>query len=126
MARRMVRIEVEAPCRPTEDPARVARAIRQLFPDAELTENDSVRGTATGLDRFAELLQNQQIRAAAREVLLGAVHGDRLVIRLNKQAAAAGRVSFSAHAPLGDITLTIATEDPRGLVDRVAPSPPGE
>ncbi len=48
--------------------------------------------------------------------------GDRLVFYLNKQAAHAGRVSFSAHAPLGDICVTVVSEDLVGLVEELAPS----
>lgn len=118
----MVVVEIQAPCRPTEAPEKVRQAIQNLFPDTELRADGDVRGTTASLDRFAELLATQRIRAAAREVLQGALRGDVLVFHLNKQAAFAGRVSFSAHAPLGDITVTIRGEDLEALVDRVAPA----
>ncbi len=119
----MHRVIVEVPCRPTESAAKVRMACLNLFPDAEFEEDDVVRGSATSLDRLAELLAAQRIRMSAREVLLGAVRGDRLVFHLSKQAALAGKVSFSAQSPLGDITVTIIADDPQEIVDMVAPTP---
>lgn len=98
-------------------------ACLNLFPDVEFEEDDVVRGTATSLDRLAELFAAQRIRTSAREVLLGAVRGDRLVFHLSKQAALSGKVSFSAQSPLGDIAVTIIADDPQRIVDQVAPPP---
>lgn len=121
----MTRVVVEAPCRPTEDPAKVRQAVRNLFPDVEFQEDGEIRGTAASLDRLAELLRNQQIRGSAREVLLGSVRGNQLVFHLNKQAASAGKISFSAYAPLGDIVVCVEAEDAAQVVDRVAPAAGG-
>ena len=118
----MPRVVIEAPCRPTEDPARVRQAVLNLFPDAEFEEDGTVRGTATSLERFAEHLRNQQIRDSTREVLLGCLRGNELVFHLNKQAAFAGRVSFSAYAPLGDLVVRVEADDLTQVVDRVAPA----
>lgn len=112
---------MEAPCHPTESPAEVRRAILNLFPDAQLTEGEEVVGEVHSLDRFAELLREQQIRTAAREVLAGAVRGRRLIFHLGKQAAWAGRVSFSALSPLGDILVTVDAEDVEAFLEGVAP-----
>lgn len=98
-------------------------AIRNLFPDVTFSEGESVVGTARDLERLAELLRQQRIRAAAREVLQGAVRGARLAFGLNKQAAYAGRVSFASYSPLGEISVVIETDDAAGVVDRLAPRP---
>ncbi len=117
----MPRIHLETPCHPTESPAEVRKALLNLFPDAELTEGEVVAGEARSLERFAELLRAQHIRSSAREVLAGAARGNRIVFHLSKQAAWAGRVSFSALSPLGDILVTVEAEDVEALLDRVVP-----
>ncbi len=117
----MYEATVETPRRATESAEKVRRAVLNLFPEARLEEGESLTGPAGSLDRFAELLQKQRIRDSAREVLLGALRGRHLVFHLNKQAAFAGRVSFSAHAPLGDICVTVVSDDLRGLIEELAP-----
>lgn len=117
----MHQVIVETPCHPTESVAKVKMACLKLFPDAEFEEDDEVTGTAASLERLAELFKAQRIRTSAREALLGAVRDNRLVIHLNKQAAFAGKASFSAQSSLGDIAVTIIADDLRSVVDEVAP-----
>ncbi|MFQ5838646.1 MAG: RNA-binding domain-containing protein [Thermoplasmata archaeon] len=117
----MRRILVEAPCRPTESASKVKMAILNIFPDAHLEEGGLISGRAQSLERFGELLRNQRIRNSAREVLMGSIRGSRMVFHLNKQAAFVGKVSFSAHSPLGYITVTIEAEDVEAVVEEVAP-----
>ncbi|MFQ5552108.1 MAG: RNA-binding domain-containing protein [Thermoplasmata archaeon] len=114
---------VETPCRATETTGKVQQAVLNIFPGAQLTVGERITGRAGSLDRLAELLQRQHIRDSARELLTGSIQGNRLVFYLNKQAAYAGRVSFSAHAPLGDICVTVVSDDLQGLVENLAPSP---
>lgn len=75
------------------------------------------------LERFRMIIQRDRIRAAARSVLRRSVEGSRLVFFLNKQAAYAGHVSFSApegESPLGPIRVIVDTENPDQLIDWVA------
>jgi predicted RNA binding protein with dsRBD fold (UPF0201 family) len=75
------------------------------------------------LERFRMILQRDRIRAAARSVLRRSVEGNRVVFYLNKQAAYAGHVSFSApegESPLGPIQVIVETENPEQLVDWLA------
>ena len=118
----MYEATVETPIRPTESASRVRAAVLNLFPEASLEEGEVLRGPAGSLDRFAELLGQQRIRDSAREILLGSIRGRRLVFHLNKQAAFVGRVSFSAHAPLGDIQVTVVSDDLQSLVQELAPA----
>jgi predicted RNA binding protein with dsRBD fold (UPF0201 family) len=113
---------VETPIRPTETAEKVRTAVLNVFPEAHLEEGQRLRGRAGSLDRFAALLGRQRIRDSSREVLLGSIRGQRLVFHLNKQAAFAGRISFSAHAPLGDIQVTVVSDDLRGLIQELAPA----
>ena len=75
------------------------------------------------LERFRMILQRDRIRAAARSVLRRSVEGNRIVFYLNKQAAYAGHVSFSApegESPLGPIQVIVETENPDQLIDWLA------
>lgn len=119
------RVRVEAPCRPTEGVSKVKAAILNIFPDAKLEDQVGyIRGEATDLERFAELLRRQRIRASARELLQGSTRDGRMVFHLNKQAANVGRVSFSALSPLGDILVDIEADDLGALIDQIAPANP--
>jgi len=80
----------------------------------------------SSLERFRMILQRDRIRAAARSLLRRSVEGNRIVFFLNKQAAYAGHVSFSApegESPLGPIQVILETENPEQLIDWLAGKP---
>lgn len=80
----------------------------------------------SSLDRLRMILQRDRIRAAARSVLRRSIEDNRLVFFLNKQAAYAGHVSFSApegESPLGPIQVIIETEKPEQLINWLAGQP---
>ncbi|HKZ99674.1 MAG TPA: RNA-binding domain-containing protein [Thermoplasmata archaeon] len=119
----MTRIRVTAPVRPTEDVAKVTRAVLNLFPDARIeVRGDSIIGETESLDRLRELIRNQKIRDAARSLLRRARVGARTSVGLSKQAAFMGRVNFSATSPLGDLAVEIESDDLDALIDHVAES----
>lgn len=114
----MVEIRLEARCFPTEERDKVVNAIRNVFPDAEVSGEDRLTGRASGLESLQELLKRQRIRSAARSVLLRGITEGEVTFRLNKQVAFVGKVSFSTEPQLlGDIGVTILTEDPEAVVD---------
>lgn len=115
---------MSARCFPTEDRDKVVGAIKSLFPDFVAEGGDPVTGSAGSMERFAEILKRQRIRSAARAAMRRGIQADRIAFALNKQVAAAGKISFSeeAHA-LGDIEVTIITSDPDRVIDEVAPRP---
>lgn len=129
-----IRARVETPLNPTEDPEKVARAVHNLFPSANLVnEKTDVRhsrlyATMTRLEDLENLknvLRQEAIRDAARKVLFNSVSGSSIVVYLNKQAASAGKASFCERydeSPLGPITLTITSESPEQVIDWLAPS----
>lgn len=122
-SRVVTRVQVEAPCLPTEDPEKVRRAILNLFPDLRFDRQDDVlAGTTESLERLRELIRNEKIRDAARGQLLAGRSGDLTRVRLSKQAAAMGRVNFAGGSPLGDIDVTISSEDLQAVIDNVAES----
>jgi uncharacterized protein len=80
----------------------------------------------SSLERFKMILQRDRIRAAARSVLRRSVEDNRLVFFLNKQAAYAGHVSFSARegeSPLGPIMVTVEIENPELLINWLTGQP---
>ena len=80
----------------------------------------------SSLERLRMIFQRDRIRAAARSVLRRSIEDNRIVFFLNKQAAYAGHVSFSAperESPLGPIRVIIETEKPEQLIDWLAGRP---
>jgi hypothetical protein len=125
---------VETPLNPTEDPEKVLRAVRNLFPNCSpsIVRSDERHGKLEGsmsrledLDNLRILLRQGVIRDAARKILLRNISGSSIVVHLNKQAAFAGKASFCERydeSPLGPVTLTITVENPEQVIDWLAPS----
>lgn len=119
----MLRVRIETPRRPTETLERVSAALRALFPDVKVIEEEGhVVGTTASLDRLREQIRNQKIRDTARRQLLAGRHGDRTTVSLSKQAAFVGVVNFAASSPLGDLLVEIESEELDAVIDYVAES----
>jgi predicted RNA binding protein with dsRBD fold (UPF0201 family) len=98
-------------------------AILNVFPDAEFSrEDDEVEAETSSFERLREKVRAQKTRDSARGALLHRVEGTRIRFTLNKQAAYAGRVSFAANSPLGDLEVEIDAEDPEAVIDAIAES----
>jgi len=121
---------VRTVCRGTESLAKVKVAVLNLFPDAEFSrEDDVVEAESSSFETLREKVRAQKIRDSARGALFHGVDGDRLRFTLNKQAGYAGRVSFAANSPLGDLEVEIDGDDPEAVIDAIAESttrPPPE
>jgi predicted RNA binding protein with dsRBD fold (UPF0201 family) len=121
-----LRLKVEAEVRPTEDPAKVERAIKNLFPTLELSLAGNVisgeSAAVEALDRLHQLLRSQAILDSARSVMRRGMQGNVIKFMLNKQAAAVGKVSFTdGESPLGPITVIVEARDAERLIDYLAP-----
>jgi len=116
-------ITVRVRCFPTENPEKVRQALLNLFPDALVEEYEGGLLARTGsLDRFKELIRNQRILDSTRHILVRGVRDEEIVLRLNKQVAFVGKVSFvDEEMPLGSIEVFIEAGDPQRLIDEVAP-----
>jgi predicted RNA binding protein with dsRBD fold (UPF0201 family) len=114
----MVEVTIRTRCYPTEDRQKVARAITNIFPDADIQGDDPLIAHSTSLETFRDLLKRQRIRDAARAVLRRGLRSGSTTFALNKQVATVGKISFSeeSHA-LGDIEVTLSTEDIQALID---------
>ena len=118
----MVLVTIGCPVNPSEDPDKVAAAVINIFPDAELELADGIlRGTAS-LDHFSKQIRKQKILDATRGVMLKNMRGNRTWVNLNKQVATVGKVSFADKNPiLGAIEVCIEDDDIESLIDIVAP-----
>lgn len=127
-------VNVEAPIHDTEERSRVEEAVLNVFPDADLRVEETgsavpgrkyarlLRGETHSLERFRELVERQEIVDTVRSELLDSVLGDSMDFRLKKQAAYVGRVNLDVGGhELGSLKVRIESDDPRGLLDYVAP-----
>ncbi|UCC57844.1 MAG: hypothetical protein JSW14_05610 [Candidatus Bathyarchaeum sp.] len=126
----MVHIEVEV--NPTEDLEKVKRAVENIFGVIESKVESrkwgrlliaETRGTE-GLTKLYNLLRRERIRDAARKVLFSGLADKSLTFYLNKQVAYAGHISFSqqtAESPLGPINVQIRCDNPREIIEWLAP-----
>jgi predicted RNA binding protein with dsRBD fold (UPF0201 family) len=127
-----VNLQVEAEINPTENEGKVKRAVENVFGNLEWEirpqkHGSLLLGRGRGLDsltKFYNLLRRERIRDAARSMLYHGLSGRSIVFHLNKQVAYVGHVSFSqpeAESPLGPIKVEISCDNPREMIDWLAP-----
>lgn len=121
-----MKLRVEAEVRPTEAREKVEAAIKRIFPTLELQQvGNSVVGESAdvgSLSRLHQLLRQQAILDSARSVMFARRRGGSTQLMLNKQAAFAGKVSFTdGESPLGPIVVALEAEDIERLIDYLAP-----
>jgi predicted RNA binding protein with dsRBD fold (UPF0201 family) len=118
----------------TEDPGAVKRAVRSLFPDSDICGGEAPDGARHGdivwkssnFSPLAEVIANHRIRDSARAVLLRGVEGNATRFFLSKQAATEGKASFTdGTSVLGDVEITIESEDILSTIDLIAASTRG-
>ena len=127
-----ITVHTEAEVNPTEDEAKVKSAMENIFSSLQFEVKPLKRGSSLtaktkgtdGLTKLYNLLRRDRIRDATRSVLYKGLNGRSIVFYLNKQVAYAGHVSFSqpsGESPLGPIRVEIQCEDPRKIIDWLAP-----
>lgn len=127
-----VKVYIEAEVNPTESEEKVKRAVENIFGNVQTRIQSTSKGAiltaeAEGLESLTKLynlLRRERIRDAARGVLFEGLKGNAITFFLNKQVAYAGHISFSkevAESPLGPIKVKIESENPRQLIDWLAP-----
>jgi len=130
-----VMVQVEAEINPTEAEEKVKTAVANIFGNVPVEVTPCQIGSmlasrTEGLDalmNFRDLLRRDRVRAAARKVLFTGLEGGRITFFLNKQVAFANHVSFSqetGESPLGPIKVSINCQNPRELIDWLAPRTP--
>ena len=121
-----VDVTVTTPVHGTELSDRVERAVRNLFPEADIERVDGeLRGEAHGMETFAERLREQAILDTAREAFFENRDGNTTEFRLKKAAAFKGVVNFAVGSAdeLGEIHVEVTVREPsfEAYVDHVAP-----
>ncbi|QLD89306.1 coaE operon protein [Natronomonas salina] len=119
-------VQITAPVHDTEVTDRVADAIRNLFPEAEVeTHPGELLATCHSMDHLSERLHEQAILDSARGAFFANHEGDTFTFDLKKQAAFRGVVNFAvgSGSELGDIHVRVRVNEPdvESFVDHVAP-----
>ena len=125
-------MNIEVEVNKTEDTEKVKQAVQNVFGAVTFDAKPKTWGQllkaqtsgTQGLTKLANMLKRAQILAAARKVLRSGADETSITFYLNKQVAYAGHVSFSeqtAESPLGPIKIQIITDNPRQLIDWIAP-----
>jgi predicted RNA binding protein with dsRBD fold (UPF0201 family) len=123
---------VEAEINPTETEEKVKTAVANMFGNLSIQVKPSKVGSVLtaeaknreALENLRNTLRRDRVRAAARKVLYAGFREKTIRFCLNKQVAFTGHVSFSqetGECPLGPIKVTIESENPRELIDWLAP-----
>lgn len=126
-----VNVNVEVEVHSTENLAKVKKAVENVFGNIQF-ENTLKRGrlliaNAIGkeaLYKLYNLLRRERIRYAARGAFFEGLSKKSIVFYLNKQVAYVGHISFSqpeAESPLGPIKVEIQCDNPRELIEWLAP-----
>lgn len=121
-----VRVELRATVAPSEDPKKVLAAMRAVLGDCQCSVEEGpasitlLCGSRQCLRRLRDQLRDRHVRDAARRLMLASLEGNRLPLKLNRQAAAAGVLALCSNAlqsPLGPLNLAIETGEPMRLID---------
>ena len=121
-----VDVEITAPVKATEVTDRVADAIGNLFPEAEIESHPGELLARThSMEQFSERLHEQAILDTARGAFFSNREGNTFSFDLKKQAAYEGMINFAVGegSELGDIHVRVTVEEPgvEAFVDHVAP-----
>jgi predicted RNA binding protein with dsRBD fold (UPF0201 family) len=100
---------------PTEDPLKVAKAVKNLFGEIELqgdNENEVLTAKLEGIEALRELrgrIAQDRIRDTVRTMFTRWTREDELSFGLNKQAAYMGHASLSLEGddPMGPIQVNV-------------------
>lgn len=127
-----IEVIIEVEVNPTEDEAKVKRAVENAFGGLQFELKPLKRGGlliartggTDGLAKMQNLLKRERIRDAARAVMFKGLSEHSIVFYLNKQVGYVGHVSFSqpsGESPLGPIKVEIQSRDPVQIINWLAP-----
>jgi hypothetical protein len=127
-----IKVLVEAEVHPTEDEHKVAQAITNLTGSASFKKLQVGRrqylaqeGGQELLFSFRSLLRRERTLDAARKMMLRGIdeQESKITFFVNKQVAMADHLSFcmpEGESPMGPISFTIETADPKSLIEWLA------
>lgn len=121
-----LRAVIRAVVKPTEDPEKVKRALRKLFPTIDVNLIESCEGPAfigeaegrSVLETLREKFRSRLVNEAVRAALLKRKSGRRTVLYLNRQAAYMGKAYLTEwdEEPLAPIEVIIESDDLEGFI----------
>lgn len=129
----MVYIRVEAEVRPTEDLAKVLKAVSTVIRTDNARVEDMGRGYRTivvestdieSIKPLHDSLRRHRILDTARDYMFKHKRGEIITIMFNKQAAYQGRISFiekPSESPLGAIVMMVSSPQIDRVIDWLAP-----
>lgn len=121
-----IEVRIRTPIHDTELPDRVATAVGNVFPNAEIEINDDeLVATTHSLDQLSELLHRREILDTARSEFHHNQRPDGFSFTIKKQPAVEGIVTFAVGEPseLGEIDVDVRVMEPdvEAVIDHVAP-----
>ena len=127
-----ITLKIEVEVNLTEDLEKVKTAVQNLFSYPSIESTSRKQGDLLiikaegkdGLNKFFALLRQERILNAARKVFFGGLGGNLIIFYLNKQAAYVKHISFCSpvgESPLGPIKVEIICDNPKELIDWLAP-----
>ncbi|MGD8506761.1 MAG: RNA-binding domain-containing protein [Candidatus Bathyarchaeota archaeon] len=127
-----IKVRVRAEVNLTEDLEKVKQAVENMFSVVEFEVKPGEKGSMLvaetkgkeGITKLYNLLRRERIRDAARGVLYKGLAENSMTFHLNKQVAYAGHISFCqpvAESPLGPIKVQITCDNPKELIEWLAP-----
>ena len=129
----MVYIRIETEVRPTEDLEKVLKALKNLFIFKNIktedlgSERKLIIIEETSLETLRKMynaMRRQRILDTARSIFLKNLKGETIEVKLNKQAAYQGIVSFvdsDSESPLGPISVVISSKNINAIIDWITP-----
>lgn len=125
------KVRAETIIYPTEDEKKVRAAIENIIALKQFAEEEQELGkllfveTTEGkiiLSKLHKLMRTQRILDTAREFMKKYQLNNEITLKLNKQAALMGVVSFTeGETSLGPIVIKITTSKPEQVIDWLAP-----
>ena len=106
-------VSVECPLYPSEDPAKVARALDNMFPGLEFARSDGILRAESGmscLDELRDRVRRRGMQASLARQMRRNERDGRTWFYLNKQAAFVGTAAVCENAdesPLGPICVRL-------------------
>lgn len=119
-----VDIRIECQVRPSEDPSKVVRAVKNVISNCSPEPLDARIQVSSKnlafLDIIYEQIRSRRVLGVFRKVLLNNMIGNSTWFYLNKQAAFVGIVSIceeESESPLGPIKVTLRSSDLESVIN---------